>query len=163
MLPTEGGRSPSRPRFRFALGLLCKLIALCAVAFAALRSPIAVVLLISVAPVLPGFILGRVRGGTGISGGMLSGALTFVGCGIACYIYALLFDRPRGVLGGDALTGFFFLLVMGSIWGIFAGIILHLILQFLSLLWRKRLTDDSCAVEAREDGSRLEDLSGEDA
>lgn len=62
------------PRSQFTLLELMGLVALCAVGFALLMTritPMGVGILV----ILPGFVLERARGGTGIIGGVLSGCL----------------------------------------------------------------------------------------
>lgn len=134
----------SLPRFRFTLRQAGLLIALCAVAFALLRPPAGAFLVIMVGPVLPGFIFGRVKGGTGIGGGMLSAALTSGGYGLAYYIYALLFNAPGDPLARDPAPFLVFFLLMGLIWGTFVSILLYIILKYASPIWQKPLTDDAC-------------------
>jgi hypothetical protein len=66
------------PRSQFTLGELMGLVALCAVGFALLTTPIAP-LGAGVLVVVPGFVLGRIKGGTGIIGGSASGCLIPMG------------------------------------------------------------------------------------
>ena len=67
------------PRFQFTIRQLIALIAICAVAFALLRTPFGF-LIIAFAVVLPGFLLERARGGKGIIGGALSAGLIICVC-----------------------------------------------------------------------------------
>jgi hypothetical protein len=71
----------NRPRFQFTIRQLIALIAICAVAFALLRTPFGF-LIIAFALVLPGFLLerARARGGKGIIGGALSTGLIICAC-----------------------------------------------------------------------------------
>jgi hypothetical protein len=144
MMAKKGGQVVPQVRFRFTLRQLGLLIALFAVIFASLRTPAGVLLLIMVGPVLPGFILGRIRGGTGIGGGMLSAALTSGGYGLACYLYDCFFHNPANVVVPALLPFLFFVLIMGLIWGIFISIILYIILTYTIAIWQKPLKEDAC-------------------
>jgi hypothetical protein len=62
------------PRSQFTLSELMGLVALCGVGFALLTTSM-LLLGIGVLVVVPGFVLGRVRGGTGIIGGTISGCV----------------------------------------------------------------------------------------
>jgi hypothetical protein len=145
----------SRPRFRFTLGQAGLLIVLCAVAFALLRTPGGSMALILVGPVLPGFILGRVKGGRGIVGGMLSAALASVGYGLAFCLYDYFFHDPADVLGPASLSFllFFWLVMglMGLLWGIFVSILFGVILKFTNPVWQKYLT--WMMAKARREGT----------
>jgi hypothetical protein len=134
----------SLPRFRLKLRQAGLLIALCAVCFALLRMPAGVFLVIMVGPVLPGFIIGRVKGGMGILGGMLSAGLASGGYGLACCLYDCFFRNPADVLVPAPLPFLPFLLIMGLIWGIFVSILLHIILKYTSPIWQRPLTEDVC-------------------
>jgi len=89
---------PSR-RFRFTIGQLIKLVAVSALAFATLRTPIWPIIL-AIGPIMPGFSLDRARGGLGILGSMLAGVITFVVFGIAflaydyCSVRMIAYDSP---------------------------------------------------------------------
>ena len=58
-------------RFQFTIGRLLIIIAICGVSFALLRTPFGF-LVVLVAMVLPGFFLGRARGGSGVIAGAFS-------------------------------------------------------------------------------------------
>lgn len=62
------------PRPQFLLSELIALIAICAAGFAMLKTLVAP-LGIGLLAIVPGFVLERLRGGTGIIGGTISGAL----------------------------------------------------------------------------------------
>jgi hypothetical protein len=80
-------------RFRFTLGLMVELIAVCAVLFALIRTP-ATPLILIIGAVVSGFIIDRIKGGTGIGGGALSGCPAFVSLGIVLCIYLYFFPEP---------------------------------------------------------------------
>jgi hypothetical protein len=128
----------SQPRFRLRLWQAGLLIVLCAVAFALFRTPGGIVLLIMVGPVLPGFIIDLVKGGSGIRGGMLSAGLTSGGFWLGCYVFNLP-ASPEA-----SLPLLVFLLLMGSIWGTFVSILLYLIVKYANPIWQKCLTEDGC-------------------
>jgi hypothetical protein len=131
-------------RFRFTLRQAGLLVAVCAVVFALLRTLAGAFLVIMVGPVLPGFIIGRVKGGRGIVGGMLSAVLASGGYGLACYLYDCFFHNPADVVVPEPLPFLFFLLIMGLIWGIFVSNLLCLILKYTSPVWQKPLIEDAC-------------------
>ena len=70
------------PRKQFTLGELMGLVALCGLGFALLTTPCAL-LGAGVLVVVPGFVLEKVRGGTGIIGGIVSGCLIPMGAATA--------------------------------------------------------------------------------
>jgi hypothetical protein len=130
----------SRPRFQFTLGQLVKLIFVCALVLPSLRTPGGAMVLALIGLVLPGYILDRIKGGTGIGGGILCGCLTFVGYGLISYIDAYLFRDPTVVIG-DPLLILPLFLVAGLLWGAAVSIALHFIVAKTN---RTHLTDDSC-------------------
>jgi hypothetical protein len=99
------------PRFRFTLGQLLTLVAVSAVAFAMVRTPFWP-LLLAIGPVMPGFAIDRARGGPGIIGAMLGGAITFIVFGVALFAYDLLSHRSITYVGP---APYFILLVFGLI------------------------------------------------
>jgi hypothetical protein len=138
-------------RFRFTLRQAGLLVAVCAVAFALLRTPTGAFLLVLIGPVLPGFIIDRVRGGRGFVGGMLSAAITSAGYWLVCYLYAYFFHDLADMLEPAPLPFLMFLLIMSLIWGIFVSILLTIVLNVTSPILRKSLTEDACGpVVCRE-------------
>jgi hypothetical protein len=99
------------PRFRFTLGQLLTLIAVSAVAFATLRTPFWP-LLLAIGTVMPGFAIDRARGGPGILGAMLAGAITFILFGWVLFAYDLMFYRS---IAYDGLAPYFISLAFGLI------------------------------------------------
>ncbi len=107
-------------RFRFTLAQLIKLIAVSAVAFATLRTPIWPMVL-AIGPIMPGFAIDRSRGGPGILGAMLAGLVTFVVFGVALLAYDYCFERT---IAYDSPAPFFILLAFaigGLAYGSVAG------------------------------------------
>src|SRR5947207_2183502 len=109
------------PRFRFTLHESIGLIVVSAVILALLRTPGAA-LAVAIGIVLPGFVIDRARGCTGIVGGMISASFVPVGVGIAGYTYSYLRPDPAlaSYLGPPPLT----LLLLGTagvVWGALAG------------------------------------------
>ncbi len=98
-------------RFRFTLGQLITLIAVSAVAFAVLRTPFWPFVL-AIAPVMPGFAIDRARGGPGVIGAMLAGAITFVVIGGVLFAYDLLYSRS---IAYDGPAPYFITLVLAIV------------------------------------------------
>jgi hypothetical protein len=108
-----------RPQIRFTLGQLAILIACCAFALALFRMPGGLLVLNLTGLVVPGFILGRTKGRTGIGGGMLSGCLTFASFG-------LIVDF--GFVGNPLLFVLAFP-VAGMLWGAAVSIAVHVVIK----------------------------------
>jgi hypothetical protein len=123
-------------RFRFTIRQMIKLIALCAFCFAVLRTPFAP-LIVAIGGVLPGFILSRANGGTGIRGGTLCGCLVFITYGIGTWI---LDSHPSEA----TLPLFVFLLLAGAIWGAFVSILLYCAIRVTKPLYQKPLRGEAC-------------------
>jgi hypothetical protein len=96
-------------RFRFTIGQLIKLVAVSALAFATLRTPIWPIIL-AIGPIMPGFSIDRARGGPGILGSMLAGVITFVIFGGAVLVYDYYTVR---MIAYDSPAPFFILLAFG--------------------------------------------------
>lgn len=111
-------------RVQYTLGQLMGLIAVCAVVFAALATPVAI-LVAALGIVVPGFVVDRLRGGAGIVGGMISASASVVGIGIAAYAYSYFKPDPTMLdyLGPPILT-LPILGVAGGGWGALAGSII---------------------------------------
>jgi hypothetical protein len=109
------------PRFGFTIRQLLALIAICAVVFALLRTPVGF-LVIAVASVLPGFLIQRARGGEGILGGALSAALT--ACLLVCAAALLFFvsiEGPRAPRLGELVVAVLFSLFPASLLAFLLG------------------------------------------
>jgi hypothetical protein len=78
----RGKLNKRRPRLRFTIRQLIGLIAICAVAFALLRTPFEF-LVVAFGFVVPGFLIGRARGGDGVIGGAISASLIAGGLTLA--------------------------------------------------------------------------------
>jgi hypothetical protein len=122
------------PLFRFTLGQLIKLIAVLAMFFALLRTP-AWPLILAIVPIIPGFALDWSKGGPGLLGSMLAGAIGGLGLGIVILVYSHLFDGSSSgvadlfwLLGGAA-----YLSLMGLAWGVCVGTWLFVIALLLGL------------------------------
>ncbi len=123
--------------FRCTIWQLTALIAGCAVVFAVIRTPYWS-LLPATAVVLPGFAYDRAKGGSGILGAMLGGALTY-----SCFFLTLdaynylngedsLFDRQSP---GTMITS---IGLLGLSWGVVVGLFAWLVLFVLGRLFRSR-------------------------
>src|SRR5437764_186268 len=111
-------------RSGFTLHKTIGLIVVCAVIIALLLTPGAP-LTVAIGIVLPGFVIDRVRGRTGIVGGTISASFVWIGVGIAVYTYSSLRPDPAlaDYLGPPPLT----LLLLGAagvVWGALAGTLL---------------------------------------
>ena len=112
--------------FRFTIGELLKLIACCAIALAMFRTPAAPLVVIFLA-VLPGFVIDRSAGNTGIAGAALSCALGFLGLGAALWAYAYLSGDPTlSQLRPGPLVCLIIFVVCGALCGAFVGTLLWL-------------------------------------
>jgi hypothetical protein len=96
-------------RFRFTIRQLIKLVAVSALTFATLRTPIWPVAL-AIGLIMPGFSIDRARGGLGIIGSMLAGVITFVVFGGAVLVYDYCTVR---MITYDSPAPFFILLAFG--------------------------------------------------
>jgi len=139
----------NRPRFRFTIRQLIVLIAICAVAFALLRTPFGF-LVIAIASVLPGFLIERARGGEGILGGAVSASLTVAclsviagGITFASRGSTPTFDGPR-----DAFLSLAAALFLVSLVAFFVGWILSCVLYMIvkrsQTLFKRRLPAEPC-------------------
>jgi hypothetical protein len=123
---------------------LVKLIGVCAIVLALIRSPAAPPV-VAVGIALPGFLIGRARGGAGILGGATSAGLVCAGWGIAMYVYAYFFPEPGPVLDLGPLLTIPVLSAYGLIWGAAVGIAFHLLTRIgKSRLFRPPSTQDAC-------------------
>jgi hypothetical protein len=114
------------PQPQFALRELMGLVALCAVGFALLTSPVAP-LGIGVLVIIPGFVLERARGGTGIIGGMISGCLLpAVVSGPAAVIQLYLTNSSFSEYL-DLLPAFYLLFVICLVWSGLACSLLYVV------------------------------------
>jgi hypothetical protein len=140
----------THPRFRFTIRQLIALIAICAVAFALLRTPFAF-LVIALALVLPGFLIERARGGEGILGGAISASLIVAFLGVlALGIAIAVSDRshPRFNSIGDALlqsaTFLFFVSLVAFLLGWLLSCLLYAIVKRSRTIPKRPLLDESC-------------------
>jgi hypothetical protein len=108
------------PRLRFTLGQHIALVAVSAVLFSLLRTPVWPVI-IAIVLVLPGFAIDRARGGPRILGAMLAGAIGFLAYGVALCTYLCFF---RGLSLFDSPWPFVMILALGMAglaWGSAVG------------------------------------------
>jgi hypothetical protein len=111
------------PPFRATLGQLLMLVAVSAVAFALLRTPVWPAIP-ALPPILICFAVERALGGRGVLRAMLGGLLTFVGLGVVLFTVSILAgvssnwdspESPFSVLLGLAVFG---LLIGASVGGL---------------------------------------------
>jgi hypothetical protein len=114
------------PQSQFTLLELMGLVALCALAFALLTTPASPVGA-GVLVVVPGFVIERARGGTGIIGGTVSGCLIPVALALAWAV----FEYSLGTQSISEFLGFFpalySLFVLCLVWSGWLSSILYLL------------------------------------
>ena len=114
------------PQSQFTLLELMGLVALCAVSFALLTTP-AALLGAGVMVVVPGFVLDRARGGTGIIGGTVSGCLIPMGFALFWAVIEYAFGTQSI---GELLNFFpalYLLFVLCLVWSGVLSSILHVV------------------------------------
>jgi hypothetical protein len=114
------------PGSRVTLAELMGLVALCAVSFALLTTP-AALLGAGVLVILPGFILGRVRGGTGIVGGMISGCALPVILLLPTAVIELYVRQSTPIEYVNLLPALYMLLVICLVWSALSCSLLYLV------------------------------------
>src|SRR5262249_45672294 len=125
------------PQSQFTLSELMGLVALCALGFALRTTPVAP-LGAGVLVVVPGFFVERVRGGTGIIGGTMSGCL--IPMGIASIWAALEYALGIRSIGQtlDVFPALYLLFVLRLVWSGFASTILYVLVRRLQAHPRSR-------------------------
>jgi hypothetical protein len=103
------------PQSQFTLRELMGLVALCGVGFAMLMSPVAP-LGIGVLVIIPGFVLERARGGTGIIGGMISGCLLPAVVALPAAVIQLYLTRSPVSEYLNLLPALYLLFVICLVW-----------------------------------------------
>jgi hypothetical protein len=116
------------PRFQFTIRRLIVVIAICGVSFALLRTP-ALPVVVAIAMVLPGFLIGRARGGSGIIAGALSMSGITMSVGAVLALLAITFrSRPA-----DSIVGMFsyglLMLYFSFVLGLLVSGILYLVFE----------------------------------
>ena len=131
------------PRYQFTIRRLILLIAGCAVVLALLRTPFGF-LVVAFGFVLPGFLIERARGGSGVLGGGLSASLIAGGLVIAGFYFCFTFGPNLG----NALLEFVGFLYIVSLFAFICGTILSSMLYAIFTLPRailkRPLRDESC-------------------
>ena len=118
------------PRFQFTLRHLMWLVAVSAVA-SALLTTLAAPLIVAIAMIVPGFVVERYRGGTGIIGGTISGCL--ITTGLVAAFCVLAYYSGNGSFAGllSTFPSLYLLFVLSLVWSGLASIFLHLSLRAL--------------------------------
>jgi hypothetical protein len=119
-------------RFQFTVRRLIVVVASCAVIFALLRSPVAL-LLIYFGFILPGFLISRSRGGLGIFGGAFSESAFSALLGIASN---LRYDGPRYSSIARAFFGLASAAFSAAAVGFAVGLVLSIVLVLIIELIR---------------------------
>ncbi len=134
------------PRFQFTLRLLIVLIAVCGVSFALLRTPFGFIV-VYVGAALPGFLIGRARGGSGIIAGAISESAVLGLLTVGLIVY----DSPRIYSGEQALAATFGLTILVAgfafVFGLLVSAALFVVFQLAKLLIRERRPDKSSHAE----------------
>jgi uncharacterized PurR-regulated membrane protein YhhQ (DUF165 family) len=134
------------PRLRFTIRQLLGLIAICAVTFALLRTPFGFVL-VPVGFVVPGFLIGRARGGDGVIGGAISASLIAGGLMLAgsALAFALrpFHERTPWNAFGLVIVGSIAVSLMAFVLGVVLSSILYAILKLIQTLLERPYQDES--------------------
>ena len=120
----------SPPRFQFTLRHLMWLVAVCAIA-SALLTTLAAPLVLAIAMIVPGFVIERIRGGTGIIGGTISGCM--ITTGLVAVFCVLAYYSGNGSFEGllSTFPSLYLLFVLSLVWSGLASMLLHLSLRAL--------------------------------
>ncbi len=129
------------PRFQFTLRHLMWLVAVSAIA-SALLTTLAAPLVLAIAMIVPGFVIERIRGGTGIIGGTISGCMITTGLVAA---FCVLAYSGNGSFAGllSTFPSLYLLFVLSVVWSGIASILLHLSLRALERRSSKHNAIDS--------------------
>ncbi len=131
------------PRFRFTIRHLISLIVLEAVVLALIRTP-AWPFILAFGLILPGFTIDRARDGSGILGAMLAGMIGFAGTGMVFYALDWWLSYPESNFN-PPFAFFYFLALMGLIWGLSVGLWARLIVSITQQRTRAEpLQAESC-------------------
>ncbi len=114
------------PRSQFTLGELMGLVALCAMGFALLTTSVAP-LGVGVLVIIPGFVLERARGGTGIIGGMISGCVLPALVSFPAAVIQLYLTDSPSVEYLNLLPALYLLLVICLVWSSVACSLLYVV------------------------------------
>ncbi len=115
---------------QYTLGELMGLVALCGLGFALLTTGLAM-LGAGLLVVLPGFVLGRVRGGTGIVGGMISGCALPLIAALVWLVIDFRIGTRSATEALNALPAFYMIFVICLGWsGIVSSLMYAVDLQF---------------------------------
>jgi hypothetical protein len=121
-------------KFQFTIRHLIIVIAVFAACLAMLRSPVGFLVLL-VWGALPGYVIGRIRGGSGI----IAGALSESACTAALFIALISHDVLRYSLLVEAAAALFPLVCLAAAAGFIAGLVissgLHAITQMTKHLF----------------------------
>jgi hypothetical protein len=114
------------PQNQFTLGELMGLVALFALSFAMLMTSMAP-LGVGVLIVVPGFVLGRARGGKGIIGGIISGCVLPQVVAMAWAAFDLLLGGLPGRESLNLLPAFYLIFVISLVWSVAASGLLYVV------------------------------------
>ncbi|QEH39244.1 hypothetical protein OJF2_78590 (plasmid) [Aquisphaera giovannonii] len=125
-----------RLRVQYTLGQAALLVAGCAIVFAAMRTHAGMILLIVLGPVLPGFILGQMRGRAGIGGGVISCGVFGIAYAVAGLFGTLYEGQSLESAVSAGLANLLAVLIVAPAWGVFVGISLYVFAEPICLLCR---------------------------
>jgi hypothetical protein len=132
------------PRFQFTIRRMIALIAACAILFSLVRTPAELfAMIVSIGLVLPGFVIDRARGGTGVMGGALSCCLLVHVLAIGLYLSLIGLPQSGGVSDLEFLIILSAMMVLPLSWGAAVSIVLYYIIKFTPYNFKKALTDES--------------------
>jgi hypothetical protein len=120
------------PRFQFTIRGLIVIIALCGVGLALLRTPSGVVV-VCLTIHLPGFAIGRARGGSGIITGALATAIFFA----LMTVYQFVHESGNSLTFRDVCAAFFFMSVGAAfafVFGLLCSGALYLVVEVTNIL-----------------------------
>ena len=131
------------PRFQFTIRHSIVVIAILAVCCAVLRSPFAFVVVL-VGGALPGYVIGRVRGGAGI----IAGALSESACAALLFIGSLLsYKVPISSSPVEAIVSLFPLACIIAVLGFILGLVissgLYVLAQMTNHLFEMKSNEEA--------------------
>jgi hypothetical protein len=130
------------PQFRFSIRQLAYFVAICALLFAVLRTPFGF-LVLAIGCVLPGFWIGRARGGSGVLGGGLCASLIACALAIAGHAAFFGFAPPFGTSLSRLLHTMFYVSLSAFGSGACVSFLLSVVCELVGGLLNSPLRDDS--------------------
>ncbi len=127
------------PRIQFTIRRLIVLIALCGLFFAALRTPFGFLAVYALAA-LPGFLIGRARGGSGIVAGALSES-AFIASVTIYLFWSEVPNAPKFTTLADTIFGILILTTLAIgfafVFGLLVSGVLYLLFEVPGLFFQR--------------------------